>query len=111
MLATTILLSIAIRLSNVQAMRRPILDRFRECLTPSGRRHGENRLPSHIELCTVETFQARSSSFIDITVRCPQIPADCSSAHLPKHLFWPCQTTIGALVGTIAPSAIVPAGN
>src|SRR6266568_3019182 len=27
-----------------QAMRRPILDHFRECLTPSGRRYGENRL-------------------------------------------------------------------
>jgi integrase/recombinase XerD len=27
-----------------QAMRRPILDHFRECRTPSGRRYGENRL-------------------------------------------------------------------
>ena len=27
-----------------QAMRRPILDHFREFLTPSGRRYGENRL-------------------------------------------------------------------
>lgn len=42
-----------------QAARRPILDNFRQCMTPGGHRYGENRLATMQQRTLATRWQSR----------------------------------------------------
>ena len=43
-----------------QTSRRPMLDNFRQCLTPSGRRYGENRIGTMTRKAITDTLEGKT---------------------------------------------------